>query len=218
MSATGSSPLPTQIAPAATRLHHGLTPAMNWTVGETVSIRLTESAGGGGATGNSAPNFRSASVSGNKLKVTYDEPLDEGSTPPGSSFRVRTMPDGGAVGNGPRGALSPASGGGPGNIGGTGTVRIDGATVTVTLDRPVAPGERLVVSYSRPGENAIRDPEGAEAAGFTARPATNVAAVTAVAVVSDAGDDDTYALGETTGCASPSARRWRWTRRAARRG
>ena len=170
---------------------------LSWAVGATVSVRLTGSAGDGGATGNAAPNFRSASVSGNKLKVTYDEPLDEGSTPPGSSFRVRTMPDGGAVGNGPRGALSPASGGGPGNIGGTGTVRIDGATVTVTLDRPVAPGERLVVSYNRPGENAIRDPAGAEAAGFTARPATNVAAVTGVAVVSDAGADDTYALGET---------------------
>ena len=185
-------------------------PAMNWTVGETISIRLTESAGGGGATGNAAPNFRSASVSGNKLKVTYDEPLDEGSTPPGSSFRVTAMPEGGARGalstptshggpggNGPKGARSPASGGGPANIGGTGTVSIDGATVTVTLDRPVAPGERLVVSYNRPGENAIRDPAGAEAAGFTARPATNVAAVTAVAVVSDAGADDTYALGET---------------------
>ena len=184
--------------------------AMNWTVGETVSLRLTGSAGDGGATGNAAPNFRSASVSGNKLKVTYDEPLDEGSTPPGSSFRVRAMPDGGARGalstptsrggpggNGPKGARSPASGGGAGNIGGTGTVRIDGATVTVTLDRPVAPGERLVVSYNRPGENAIRDPAGAEAAGFTARPATNVVAVTAVAVVSDAGADDTYALGET---------------------
>ena len=183
---------------------------LSWAVGATVSVRLTGSAGDGGATGNAAPNFRSASVSGNKLKVTYDEPLDEGSTPPGSSFRVRTMPDGGARGalstptsrggpggNGPKGARSPASGGGPGNIGGTGTVRIDGATVTVTLDRPVAPGERLVVSYDRPGENAIRDPAGAEAAGFTARPATNVAAVTAVAVVSDAGADDTYALGET---------------------
>ena len=137
-------------------------------------------------------------MSGNKLKVTYDEPLDEGSTPPGSSFRVTAMPDGGACGNGASGALSrAASGDGPANIGGTGTASIDGATVTVTLDRPVAPGERLVVSYDRPGENAIRDPAGAEAAEFTAQPATNVAAVTAVAVVTDAGADDTYALGET---------------------
>ena len=56
-------------------------------------------------------------------------------------------------------------------------MRIDGATVT--LDRPVALGERLVVSYNRPGENAVREPAGAEAASFTARPATNVAAARA---------------------------------------
>ena len=167
-------------------------PGLSWSVGQTRSqLRLTASSGGGGAGGNAAPRLQSASVTGNSLTVTYDEPLDEGSTPPGSSFRVTTMPDGGAGGNGPRSA------GGPANIGGTGTASIDGATVTVTLDRPVAPGERLVVSYDRPGENAIRDPAGAEAAEFTARPATNVAAVTAVAVVSDAGADDTYALGET---------------------
>ena len=137
-------------------------PGLTWKLNQKVKLRLTESSGGGGAVGNAAPGFRSASVSGNKLKVTYDEPLDEGSTPPGNSFRVRTMPDGGAVGNGARGKRSAASGGGPGNIGGTGTASIDGATVTVTLDRPVAPGERLVVSYNRPGENAIRDPAGAE--------------------------------------------------------
>ena len=152
---------------------------------------------GGGASGTAGPGFRSASVSGNKLKMTFDEPLDEGSTPPGGSFRVTTTPEGGANGNGPRQRRSAQ---GPGGIGGTGTASVDGATVTVTLDRAVAPGARLTVSYVPPGENALRDPAGKAAAPFSRQPATNVApapAVTGVAVVSDPGDDDTYGLGET---------------------
>ena len=151
----------------------------------------------GGASGTAGPGFRSASVSGDKLKMTFDEPLDEGSTPPGGSFRVTTTPEGGANGNGPRRRRSAQ---GPGGIGGTGTASVDGAEVTVTLDRAVAPGARLTVSYVPPGENALRDPAGKAAAPFSRQPATNVApapAVTAVAVVSDPGDDDTYGLGET---------------------
>ena len=57
-------------------------------VGAKVQLALTESSGGGGAVGNAAPSFRSASVTGNSLTVTYDEPLDEGSTLRGNSFRV----------------------------------------------------------------------------------------------------------------------------------
>ena len=173
-------------------------PDLRWLVGQKVRLALTgpAGAGGGGAVGNSAPGFRSASVSGNKLKMTFDEPLDEGSTPPGGSFRVTTTPEGGANGNGPRRRRSAQ---GPGGIGGTGTASVDGAEVTVTLDRAVAPGARLTVSYVPPGENALRDPAGKAAAPFSRQPATNVApapAVTAVAVVSDPGDDDTYGAGE----------------------
>ena len=74
------------------------------------------------------------------------------------------------------------------------------AGATVTPDRPVAPGERVVVSYNPPRNNPIRAVAVAEGAAFSGRPATNVApasAVTGVAVISNAGDDDTCALGET---------------------
>ena len=153
-----------------------------------------------GASGNRGPAFEGASVASNTLRVTYDEPLDEGSAPPGNSFSVTTTPEGGAFRDGGNRARA-AFGTGPGNIDGTGTVSVDGATATVTLDRPVAPGERVVVSYNPPGDNPIRDVEGDEAAAFSGQPAANVVAgapaVTGVAVVSDAGDDDTYGLGDT---------------------
>ena len=129
-------------------------------------------------------------MKGNQLTVSFDEALDEDSAPDGGAFRVRTLPDGGGTGK------RSAQGQG-GTSSGTGATSVEGRTVTVTLDRPVAPGDRVVVSYDRPDENPVRDESGDEAEGFSARPAANVPPVTAVAVVSDAGSDDTYALGDT---------------------
>ena len=154
-----------------------------------------------GPTGNAGPSFRSSSVSGTQLRVTFDEPLDEGSAPRGDSFTVTTVPDGGAGGNGAVGnrPRSPSGDSPLRTLAGTGTASVSGATVTVTLDRAVAPGERVMVSYTRSGANALRDLAGAAAASFSRRPASNVApaAVTDVAVSSDAGADSTYGIGDT---------------------
>ncbi len=166
---------------------------LNWSVGDKVELALwvgKPAAAEEGATASSGPGFQNAQVSGRQLRVTFDEPLDEDATPPGDSFTVRTLPDGGGTGK----RLAQGQGG---TSSGTGATSVEGRTVTVTLDRPVAPGDRVVVSYDRPDENAIRDESGDEAEGFDARPAANVPPVTAVAVVSDAGDDETYALGDT---------------------
>ncbi len=177
----------------ATLSHSGLQATWNlteeiWQTGNKVDLALT--AANSGAQANSGPSFHSASVNGRQLSVTFDEPLDEDSAPDGGAFRVRTLPDGGGTGK------RSAQGQG-GTSSGTGATSVEGRTVTVTLDRPVTPGDRVFVSYDRPDENAIRDREGGEAEGFSARPAAHAPPVTAVAVVSDAGSDDTYALGDT---------------------
>ncbi len=168
--------------------------SVSFSTGDKVSFSLTTSGSdAGGTSANSGPSFHSASVNGNRLTVIFDEALDEDSAPDGGAFRVRTLPDGGGTGK------RSAQGQG-GTSSGTGATSVAGRTVTVTLDRPVAPGDRVVVSYDRPDENAVRDREGGEAEGFSGRPAANVPPappVTAVAVVSDAGSDDTYALGDT---------------------
>ena len=159
--------------------------------GQEVSLRLLRSSDDAGeASANSGPSFHSAQVNGNQLTVSFDEPLDEDSAPDGGAFRVRTLPDGGGTGK------RSAQGQG-GTSSGTGATTVEGRTVTVTLDRPVAPGDRVVVSYDRPDENPVRDESGNEAEGFSGRPAAHVPPVTAVAVVSDAGADETYALGDT---------------------
>ena len=178
--------------------NHGL----SWSAGDKVQLYLSAAASGGGATGNSGPGFQSSSIRGNQLRINFNEPLDEDSAPNGDSFTVGTPPGPGANRGGGRGKRSmQGSGNGPGGtVSGTGPTSVDGATITVTLDRPVPPGWPVTVSYDPPDENPLRDLEGDEAAGFSGRPARSVApapAVTAVAVVSDAGSDDTYALGET---------------------
>jgi uncharacterized repeat protein (TIGR02059 family) len=167
-------------------------PGFHWTAGDKVQLALSASAAGGG-TASSGPGFQSASISGRQLRITFDEPLDEDSTPDGDSFGIRTLPDGG--GDGGRGRRAAQGQGGSSS--GTGTASVEDRTVTVTLDRPVAPGERVFVSYAPPDENPVRDRQGGEAEGFSGRMAAHAPAVTAVAVVSDAGSDDTYALGET---------------------
>ena len=175
---------------------------LNWQVGKKVQLALSVPASGDGATANSGPGFKSASISGTQLTIRFDEPLNEDSAPSGDSFTVGTPPLPGTVGKtgrSPRSALS--SGNGPdGTVSGTGTASVDGSSLTVTLDRPVPPGQKVTVSYTPPGENPVRDLEGDEAEGFSGLPATSALpapAVTAVAVVSDAGSDATYALGET---------------------
>ena len=78
----------------------------------------------------------------------------------------------------------------------------DGAGVVLTLGRALGSGETVTLSYTRPrGEPGLWDAEGRQIADFSgvAVPVgtAGTPAATGVEVVSDAGGDDTYALGET---------------------
>ena len=70
----------------------------------------------------------------------------------------------------------------------------------LALSRRLDPGEQVTVSYRQPRSGAgLWDADGNQIAPFSAQGAVPGAApaVTGVEVVSDAGDDDTYAMGET---------------------
>ena len=70
-------------------------------------------------------------------------------------------------------------------------VSLGGDAISLTLAAPVAAGQTVAVSYA-PGDSPVVAP-------FTDRPAANdttAPAVTAVSVVSDPGDDDTYGLND----------------------
>ena len=166
-----------------------------------------ESTGSGGASGNTGPSPTSSSVSGTQLKMTFDGTLSQGLAPPGGSFKVTSEPGGGAGGNSGAGAnggtgAQATSGGGTDDIPGTGTTTVDGAEVAVTLARAPAPGATLTVAYAPPDDStsALRGLGGGKVEEFSGEPVTQAAArpaVAAVAVVSDAGGDGTYALGQT---------------------
>ena len=126
------------------------------------------------------PSQQSSSVSGSWLMVAFDEALDEGSAPAGSSFEVTVAPAGGADGIGGVGAQATsgvrANSGGSngGRIAGTGTASVDGALVTVTLAQAPPVGAKLTVSYTPPDASPLRDLEGDEAEEFSGLPVARV--------------------------------------------
>ena len=96
-----------------------------------------------------APVFSSAAVNGTALTVTFNQNLDSGSLPAGSSFTV----SGGRTG--------------------TGTVSVSGSTASVTLDSAVSHGETVTVSYSKPSTNPLQDSAGNDVASFSAKAVAN---------------------------------------------
>ena len=77
----------------------------------------------------------------------------------------------------------------------------DAAGVALRLDRALASGETVEARYERPvGEPGLWDTDGKQIADFSGVTVTNdepaVPVVTGVEVVSDAGENDTYGLGE----------------------
>ena len=126
-------------------------------------------------------------VSGNALTVRLNRELDSGSRPQGRAFEVTATPDGGGATR---------------TIGGTGTATIVGDTASVALSRAVADDERVTVRYTRPeSDPVLRDADGglevADFSGDDDAAGDGPLEVTGVAVVSDAGADDTYHLGDT---------------------
>ncbi len=111
-----------------------------------------------------APAFRSASVNGASLTVTFSEQLGAAASLANSSFSVKKTPAGG-----PAETVALSADDAP---------VIDGAAVTLTLASAVASTDSSIeVSYRKPGsgsDNKLADSAGNEAASFADRAVTNV--------------------------------------------
>ena len=97
-----------------------------------------------------APSLWSASATGARLTLTYDEALDEDSVPPGSAFTVNV-------------------GGSEVSLSHDNPVTIAGVTVTLTLASAVAEDDTVTASYAKPTavtESKLRDIVGNEASSF----------------------------------------------------
>ena len=137
---------------------------------------------------NVTPWTLEGQVTGRSLSMTFEAELDPESRPSGQAFTVTATPPGGS----------------PRTISGTDSARIAGRSVTVPLASAIAIGESASVSYTRPSEGAaLRAANGDEVPDFSGKSIVNEApdedapAVTQVEVASDAGEDGTYAVGET---------------------
>ena len=130
------------------------------------------------------PTVESALVDGVTLTLTFDEALDTAAAPDKSAFTVS-------------GTAAAAS------VTGVAFDANDATKVELTVSPAVAADETgITLGYSPPsgaGASPLEDVPGNAVAAFTGRSVTNaaVAAVTALEVSSTAGDDDTYAIGDT---------------------
>ena len=101
-----------------------------------------------------APAYTGASVNGNTLTVTFNERMDPNSGTPGSAFTVSAR----------------SSDGSTRILTGTGTVTIQGTTVTVTLDGAAAYDDSLSLAYASPRSSPLRDPSRNQAGNFDTPP------------------------------------------------
>ncbi len=125
------------------------------------------------------PSPERVMVDGDRLTLTFDAPMDGNSKPAASAFTVKV--------NGS--AVSLAS---------SNPVAVSGREVTLTLAAAVAAGDDVTVSYERPLSKWLRNVICEYAESFSDKPVPNFTGVSpaAVAIISDPGDDDTYALGD----------------------
>ena len=139
---------------------------------ECYAAEVSGNSGGGTGQGNQ----------GKSLSLKFDRPLDTGKALKASLFGLA----------GQSGGTAPAVAGA--------AYSADGTGVVLTLERALGSGETVTVGYTRPrGEPGLWDAKGRQLADFSgvAVTAPEVAVVTGVEVVSDSGEDGTYALGET---------------------
>ena len=125
------------------------------------------------------PTRESATVIADRLTLTFDVPMDDRSKPAASAFTVKV--NGSAV-----------------SLANTNPVSVSGHTATLTLAAAVATGDVVTLSYDKPWLRPLRN-YSSEADSFTDEPVRNItgASLASVAVTSDAGDDNTYGLGDT---------------------
>ena len=109
-------------------------------------------------TDTTPPALQRAEVDGTALSVTFNEALDPSALPSGEAF-----------------AVTATRGGSTETFAGTDAeVSIDGATVSLTLARPVLHGDTAVtVAYTKPATDPLRDGAGNAVASFTGKTATN---------------------------------------------
>ena len=88
-----------------------------------------------------------ATVDGNRLVLTYDEPLDSGSTPVPGDFTVRGHD--------------------------VESLNVSGSRVTMILETPAMPGEEVTLTYTS-GVKPIRNITGVDAVSFTDLPIENI--------------------------------------------
>ncbi len=128
------------------------------------------------------PSPERITVDVDRLVMFFDAPMDGGWRPAASAFTVKV-------------------GGNVVNLASANPVRVGGREVTLILANAVAPGDDVTVSYTRPTSSWLRNVICEYAPSFENQSVQNVTgnipAVTAVAIASDPGDDNTYGLGET---------------------
>ena len=125
------------------------------------------------------PLLESATVHLDRLTLTFDEKLKQNSVPAADAFTVTV--------NGSEVSLASV-----------GPVTVSGNTVTLVLAAAVASTDAVTVSYTKPSRNPLRGVDGAVRSFFSSptnlvgwRPSFRME------LTSDAGDDDSYALGDT---------------------
>ena len=145
----------------------------DWIDGQQVTVSL-----------DLPPTLSTATMNGTALVLTYDEDLDDTSTPATSAYAVTVAGSDRTVSS----------------------VSIGGSSVTLTLASAVTAGETVTVSYTVPSTNPVQDAAGLDAAaltdeavtnntGFTNTPATGVPTITGTARV---GETLTAGLGTIT--------------------
>ena len=175
------------------------------------------SASGTGSTDASplpdTPALDVAMVKGDELELRFDRPLDETSVPAPEDFAVVLDDGAGAPLPGVGGYAVPAAGLRRASaVGARGTplavtaVEVRGATVVLTLERQVAHGTRVTVSYT-PGAAPLRDEEGAAVPPIGGEAAVETALSVADARA-DEGDDVTFGVTLSPAVASPVTVDW----------
>ena len=102
----------------------------------------------------SAPTLQAAAANSDYVMLTYNEVLDEASTPAADAFTVTVA---GAARD-----LAPSD-----------PVSVSGRTVTLTLASALTDGETVTVSYTVPSSNPLQDPAGNDAVALSEQAASN---------------------------------------------
>ena len=144
-------------------------------------------------------------VEGKSLMLKFQLKLDTGKTVKASAFSVATATGAATVASAAYTAAAATVAQASGAVTVTGAAYTDDAAgVVLTLGRALAPGETVEVDYQRAaGEPGLWDTAGNQIADFSGVVVTapgeeeeEAPTATGVEIVSDAGDDDTYGLGE----------------------